>query len=103
MPLLRHNAIAIEHSHQTALSEQAVVDLFILNIKLHPEQKADLGRDAWSVSSSTGDVKNDKIVLCRISGYVEICLLSVVSSTLVEYLPHSIRLFPITIATSLKL
>ena len=39
MPLLRHNAIAIQQSHQTALSEQAVVDLFILNIKLHPEQK----------------------------------------------------------------
>ena len=39
MQLLCHNAIAIQQSHQTALSEQAVVDLFILNIKLHPEQK----------------------------------------------------------------
>ncbi len=39
MPLLRHDAIAIQQSHQTALSEQAVVDLLILNIKLHPEQK----------------------------------------------------------------
>ena len=103
MPLLRHNAIAIQQSHQTALSEQAVVDLFILNIKLHPEQKADLGQDAWSMSFITGDVKSDKIFLCRISGYVEICLPLVLSNTLAEYLPHSIRLFPATAAMSLKL
>ena len=39
MQLLRYNAITIQQSCQTALSEEALVDLFILNIKLHPEQK----------------------------------------------------------------
>ena len=39
MPLLRHNAINIQQSHQTASSEQDLVDLFILNIELHLQQK----------------------------------------------------------------
>ncbi len=66
------------------------------------QNSADLGRYARSVSFITGDVKNDKIVLFRISGYVEIRLPSVFLSTLTEYLPHLIRLFPATAATSSK-